>query len=118
MIQAIAMPNDGAALIIIAMVTPNFFLIGRSALIMAQDAGWGVQPTDEKRRALAWPQGAAAVEPNPMVGCVLVRDSRSSPRDHRRFGGLHRVGAAGEGGARRATAYAGALLPPGKTGPH
>jgi diaminohydroxyphosphoribosylaminopyrimidine deaminase/5-amino-6-(5-phosphoribosylamino)uracil reductase len=54
-------------------------------------------------------RGEGAVEPNPMVGCVLVRDGTVvSEGWHRRFGGPHAeveaLAAAGDG-ARGATAY-------------
>jgi len=76
------------------------------------------------RRALALAaRGRGSVEPNPMVGCVLVRDGRVIGEGyHRRFGGPHAevdaLDAAG-GAARGATAYV--TLEPcchhGKTGP-
>jgi len=71
-------------------------------------------------------RGAGAVEPNPMVGCVIVRDDRIvAEGHHRRFGGPHaeidalrRLQAAG-GNPHGATVYV--TLEPcnhtGKTGP-
>jgi len=71
-------------------------------------------------------RGAGAVEPNPMVGCVIVRDGRIVAEGyHRRFGGphaeidaLHELRAAG-GNPRGTTVYV--TLEPcnhtGKTGP-
>ncbi len=66
-------------------------------------AGWATlesQPSAQKltevdesmmRRALALAKkGAGRVEPNPMVGCVIVRDGRVIGEGyHRRFGGPH-----------------------------
>lgn len=96
---------------------------------------WLVSGTEERqtfdagderfmRRALALAEkGRGSVEPNPMVGCVLVRDGRVVGEGyHRRFGGphaeveaLHRAGEE----ARGATVYV--TLEPcchtGKTGP-
>jgi diaminohydroxyphosphoribosylaminopyrimidine deaminase/5-amino-6-(5-phosphoribosylamino)uracil reductase len=76
------------------------------------------------RRALVLAaRGRGAVEPNPMVGCVLVRDGTVIAEGyHRRFGGPHAeveaLDAAGAG-ARGSTAYV--SLEPcchrGKTGP-
>lgn len=63
------------------------------------------------RRALRLARrGQGRVEPNPMVGCILVRDGRIIAEGwHRRFGGPHAeaaaLNAAGEGGAAGATAY-------------
>ena len=68
--------------------------------------------TDEQhmRRALALAlRGQGRVEPNPMVGCVIVRGGRTvGEGSHRRFGGphaeIHALRQAGSN-ARRATAY-------------
>ena len=86
----------------------------------------GITVHDERwmRRALALAsRGRGRVEPNPMVGCVIVRAGRVLGEGcHRRFGGPHAeinaLGACG-GSARGATAYV--TLEPcchfGKTGP-
>jgi diaminohydroxyphosphoribosylaminopyrimidine deaminase / 5-amino-6-(5-phosphoribosylamino)uracil reductase len=62
------------------------------------------------QRALALAaRGRGSVEPNPMVGCVLVRGGRTVGKGyHRRFGGPHaEVDALGDAGqaARGSTAY-------------
>lgn len=58
--------------------------------------------------ALAW-RGQGYVEPNPMVGCVIVKDGRAVGEGyHRRFGGPHaepNALAAAGGRARGATLY-------------
>src|SRR5690606_27374666 len=83
-------------------------------------------PDDERymRRALALAvRGQGRVEPNPMVGCVLVRAGRIVGEGyHRRYGGPHaEVEALRQAGARARGATAYVTLEPcchhGKTPP-
>lgn len=74
-----------------------------SAIFTTQELTW-------MRRALSLAaRGRGSVEPNPMVGCVLVRDGRVVGEGyHRRYGGPHaEVQAIRDAGrsARQATAY-------------
>ncbi|HOW71425.1 MAG TPA: bifunctional diaminohydroxyphosphoribosylaminopyrimidine deaminase/5-amino-6-(5-phosphoribosylamino)uracil reductase RibD [Phycisphaerae bacterium] len=73
---------------------------------------WAFTPDDEQhmRRALALAaRGQGSVEPNPMVGCVIVRGNRVVGEGyHRRFGGPHAEVHALRGAgrlAKGATAY-------------
>jgi diaminohydroxyphosphoribosylaminopyrimidine deaminase/5-amino-6-(5-phosphoribosylamino)uracil reductase len=72
--------------------------------------GWGREDIEWMHRALAEAErGRGAVEPNPMVGAVVVRDARAvGIGHHERFGGPHAevvaLGQAGEA-ARGATLY-------------
>lgn len=94
--------------------------------LAAAATGMQFSPQDEQfmRKALALAlRGRGSVEPNPMVGCVLVRDGVVIAEGyHRKFGGPHAevdALARAQGRARGATAYV--TLEPcchqGKTGP-
>ena len=56
-------------------------------------------------------QGRGLVEPNPMVGCVLVKDGHELGRGyHNKFGGLHAEAHALEDAKRRGESVSGATV--------